>query len=257
MNKVLRRIYMILLYLFLYAPIIVLIVFSFNEGKTRGSWDGFTFDWYRALLEDAEILAALKNTLLIALTSSLVSTIIGTLGALGIYYLRRQPRAALLGINQIPVMNPDIVAAVGFMILYRVLDIELGFGSLLLSHIGFTVPYVILNVMPKLKTMPRALPEAAQDLGATPWQTLYLVVLPYLKTGIISGALMAFTLSLDDFVISFFNTGNGVETVSTQVYSMARRGINPSINALSTLMFVAMIFLLGMINVLTPEATER
>ncbi len=247
MSKFWKRFYLFCVYAFLYAPILVLIVFSFNEGRTRGSWTGFSLTWYAQLLEDEEILSALRNTLTVAAIATAVSTVIGTLGAIGIYEFRTKSRRLLLAVNQIPVINPDIVMAVGLMVLYRTLQLDLGYVTLVLSHIAFTVPYVILSVLPKLRQMPRALPEAAMDLGATPMQTLRKVVLPHIKTGIFAGALMAFTLSIDDFVISFFTTGNGVETVSTIVFSMARRGINPEINALSTLLFAVMLALmLGM-----------
>ncbi len=257
MSKWLKRIYLFLIYAFLYAPIIVLIVFSFNEGRTRGSWDGFSLHWYESLFQNDEIMSALKNTLSVATIATIVSTILGTLGAIGIYEFRANRRRVILALNQIPVINPDIVAAVGFMVLYRTLTLDSGYLTLVLSHIAFTVPYVVLSVLPKLRQMPRAYTEAAMDLGATPMQTLRLVVLPQIKTGIISGALMAFTLSIDDFVISFFTTGNGVETVSTMVYSMARRGINPEINALSTLMFGAMLILMILMNVMTGVKGEK
>lgn len=248
MKKIGDRFFLLLFYTFLYAPILVLIVFSFNEGKTRGRWDAFSLTWYIQLFEDEEILAALRNTFSIAALATLFSTIVGTLGAIGLFSFHKRLRRIILGFNRIPVINPDIVMAVGLMVLYRSLHLDFGYLSLLLSHIAFTVPYVVLSVLPKLRQMPRALPEAAMDLGATPFQTLCRVVLPYCKSGIFSGALIAFTLSIDDFVISFFTTGNGIETVSTMVYSMARRGINPKINALSSLLFLATILLLLLTN---------
>lgn len=254
MTKFWKRTYLAVIYAFLYAPIVVLIVFSFNEGKTRGSWDNFSFIWYQLLIEDAEILSAVKNTFFVAAVSTVVSTIIGSLGAIGISQYRKNLRNALLAVNQIPVMNPDIVIAVGLMVLYRSLGLDFGRLSLILSHIAFTVPYVVLSVLPKLKQMPRTLPEAAMDLGATPAQTLWKVIIPYIKPGIFSGALMAFTLSVDDFVVSFFTTGHGVETISTLVFSMARRGINPEINALSALIFGTMLLLMFIMNLRTKSA---
>lgn len=254
MSKLSKRLYMMLVFAFLYAPIIVLIVFSFNEGKTRGSWDGFSLTWYYQLLQDTEILAAVRNTFLIAIITTLVATTIGTLGALGIEQYQRKRRAMVLSLNQVPIINPDIVMAVGLMVLYRSLNLDFGFFTLLLGHIAFTVPYVVLSVLPKLKQMPSALPEAAMDLGATPLQTLWQVIIPYIRPGIISGALMAFTLSIDDFVISFFTTGNGVETISTLVFSMARRGINPKINALSAIIFATMLILMLIMNLKTERA---
>lgn len=244
MSKFWTRLYMGLVFAFLYAPILVLLVFSFNEGKTRGSWDGFSLVWYQTLLQDEEVLSAVGNTFFVAIVSTLVSTVIGTLGAIGIAQFRKAPQQRILVLNQIPVVNPDIIMAVGLMVLFRTLQLDFGMLTLLLAHIAFTVPYVVLSVLPKLKQIPQALPEAAMDLGATPAQTLWRVIIPQIRPGIVSGALIAFTLSIDDFVISFFTTGNGIETVSTIVYSMARRGINPEINALSTLMFLVMLILL-------------
>ncbi|MDD7593220.1 MAG: ABC transporter permease [Peptoniphilaceae bacterium] len=248
MTKCLRRIFLFLIYAFLYAPIIVLIVFSFNEGQTRGAWEGFSLRWYQSLVENEEILAALKNTLSIAFLATLIGTIIGTFGTLGVYYFGRRTRLLMNAINQVIVLNPDIVTAIGFMALFGFFQLIPGYLTILLAHIAFVIPYVVLSIVPRLQQMPRELPEAAMDLGATPAQTLRYVILPFLKSGIISGALMGFTMSIDDFVITFFNTGNGVETVSTMVYSMARRGINPEVNALSTLLFVAMFALLFLTN---------
>lgn len=255
MTRFLKRFYLFLIYGFLYAPILVLIVFSFNEGRTRGSWDGFSLIWYRRLVRDREILSAVYHSLLVASISTIVSTIIGVLGAIGISPYRGKLKRAILGMNQLPVLNPDIVMAVGLMVFYRSLKLDFGLLSLILSHIAFTVPYVVLSVLPKLKQMPSSLPEAAMDLGATPAQTLWKVVIPFIKPGIFSGALMAFTLSIDDFVISFFTTGNGVETISTLVYSMARRGINPEINALSAIMFVVVLLLLIIMNLPREKST--
>lgn len=248
MKKGLKRCYMGLIYLFLYAPILVLILFSFNEGKSRGHWTGFSLHWYQSLFENETILMAVRNTLLVAVIATIVSTCIGTLGILAFYYQSGRMKKGLTVLNQVIIINPDIVTAVGFMALYRLFHLTSGFSTLLLSHIGFCVPYVVLSILPRLRAMPKALPEAAMDLGASPAQTLRYVILPFLKPGIISGALMAFTISIDDFAISFFTTGNGVDTISTLVYSMARRGINPEINAMSTLLFSAMLVLLLTIN---------
>lgn len=253
MSKFWKRFYLFLVFLFLYAPIIVLIVFSFNEGRTRGNWEGFSLVWYEALIEDEEILSAVRNTLIVAIVTTIVSTVIGTLGAIGISQYRPKNRKRVLAMNQIPVINPDIVIAVGLMVLFRSLTFDFGLFTLTLAHIAFTVPYVILAVLPKLKQMPPALPEAAMDLGATPMQALWRVVIPQIRPGIITGALFSFTLSIDDFVISFFTTGNGIETVSTMVFAMARRGINPVINALSTIMFVIMLLLLFITNLKTKR----
>ena len=253
MSKFMKKFYIFLVFLFLYAPIIVLMVFSFNEGRTRGNWEGFSLFWYKTLFQDEEILSAVRNTLIVAIVTTIVSTVIGTLGAIGISQYRSKNRKWILAMNQIPVINPDVIMAVGLMVLFRSLTLDFGLLTLILAHIAFAVPYVVLSVLPKLKQMSPALPEAAMDVGATPMQTLWLVVIPQIRVGIITGTLFSFTLSIDDFVISFFTTGNGVETVSTMVYAMARRGINPVINALSTMMFAVMLILLLVINLKTKR----
>lgn len=247
-NKAFKRLYTFLIFLFLYAPIIVLIVFSFNSSKSRGVWSGFTFKWYIELFKDQEILKALYYTLLIAVLSSVISTIIGTFAAIGIYGMPGISKKIVLNLNYLPVLNPDIVTAVSLMTLFRFISIEFGFITMLLSHITFSIPYVILSILPKLKQMNRHLAEAAMDLGATPFYALRRVIIPEIMPGIITGGLIAFTLSVDDFVISFFNKGAGVTNLSITIFSMARRGINPVINALSTLMFLGLLTLLLIIN---------
>jgi spermidine/putrescine transport system permease protein len=252
-SKGIKRIYTFLIFLFLYAPIIVLIVFSFNDSKSRGVWAGFTLKWYVELFKDAEILKALYNSLLIAALSTVISTILGTFAAIGIFNLPGLNKKIALNLNYLPVLNADIVTAVSLMALFRFLKIEFGFSTMLLSHITFCTPYVVLSVLPKLKQMNKHLAEAAMDLGATPFYALRKVVIPEILPGIITGGLMAFTLSIDDFVISFFNTGNGVSNLSIEIFSMTRRGINPVINALSTLMFVALMMMLLIINKRTEK----
>ncbi len=247
-NKGLKKLYTFLIFLFLYAPIIVLIIFSFNSSKSRGVWSGFTFKWYVELFKDEEVLKALYYTLLIAVLSSAISTIIGTFAAIGIYGMPGISKKVVLNLNYLPVLNPDIVTAVSLMTLFRFLKIEFGFITMLLSHITFCIPYVILSILPKLKQMNKHLAEAAMDLGATPFYALRKVVIPEIMPGIITGTLMAFTLSVDDFVISFFNKGAGVTNLSITIFSMAKRGINPVINALSTLMFLSLLILLLIIN---------
>lgn len=247
-NKVIKRLYIYLMLLFLYAPIIVLIIFSFNDSKSRGSWNGFTLKWYVELFTDSEVLMALYYTLLIAVLSAIVSTIIGTFAAIGIHGMHGIGKKAILNLNYLPVLNPDIVTAVSLMTLYKFLGIEFGFITLLLSHITFCIPFVILSILPKLRQMNKHLAEAAMDLGATPMYALRKVVIPEIMPGIFTGALIAFTLSVDDFVISFFNKGAGVTNLSIEIYSMARRGINPVINALSTLLFIGLLILLLIIN---------
>lgn len=247
-NKILKRSYTFLIFSFLYAPIIVLIIFSFNDSKSRGVWNGFTFKWYIELFKDPEVLRSLYYTLIIAVLSSLISTIIGTFAALGISNMGGISRSLVLNLNYLPVLNPDIVTAVSLMTLFRVLKLEFGFITLLLSHISFSIPFVVLSILPKLKQMNKHLAEAAMDLGARPIYALRKVIIPEIMPGIVTGALMAFTLSVDDFVISFFNKGAGVTNLSITIFSMARRGINPVINALSTLMFVGLLILLFIIN---------
>lgn len=248
-----KRAFVALILLFLYAPIVVLIVNSFNASRLRGSWDGFTLQWYVNLFNDREVLRALYNTLLIAILATLISTVIGTLAALGIHSLRKNTRSVVMNLNYLPVLNPDIVTAVALMLLFGFAGLKLGFLTLLLAHVSFTIPYVVLSVLPKLDQMNPNLFEAGLDLGAEPMYALRKIVLPEISPGIVTGALLAFTLSIDDFVISFFTTGHGVANLSTTIFSMARRGINPVINALSTLMFIAMIVLLLIINRRTQE----
>ena len=237
------------MYIFLYAPIVSLAIFSFNDSKSMAKWNGFSLRWYQELFQNERILDALYYTILIALLAAAISTIVGTITAIGIHKMRQgKVRGLLLNINYLPVLNPDIVTGVALMSLYVFIKLEFGFTTMLLSHIVFDIPYVILSVLPKLKQLPANIEDAAMDLGATPWYALRKVVLPQIKPGIISGMLIAFTMSIDDFVISFFTTGNGVTNLAIEVYSMTRRGLTPEINALSTLMFVAVLILLLLSN---------
>ncbi len=252
-GKISKKIYVFLMFLFLYLPIVVLIVFSFNDSKLQGSWSGFTLRWYVELFKDAEILRALYTTVLVALLSAVISTIIGTFAAIGIYGIRGFNRKLILNLNYMPVLNPDIVTAISLMALFRFFKVEFGYITMLLSHIVFSIPYVILSVLPKLKQMNSNLAEAAMDLGATPFYALRKVIIPEIFPGIITGMLLAFTLSIDDFVISFFNTGNGVSNLSITIYSMTRKGINPIVNAMSTLMFIVLLVLLLVINKRSDE----
>ncbi|WP_334302729.1 ABC transporter permease [Paraclostridium bifermentans] len=211
-------------------------------------WNGFTFKWYKQLIHNDSIMNALYYTLLVAIISSIIATIVGTISAIGIHKMRGKRRKLILNINYLPVLNPDIVTAVALMSLYVFLKLEFGFTTMLLSHIMFSIPYVILSVLPKIKQLPQNIEEAAMDLGATPMYALRKVVLPQIKPGIISGFLIAFTMSIDDFIISFFTTGNGVSNLSIEIYGMARRGIKPEINALSTIMFTVVLILLLISN---------
>ena len=222
-------------------------------------WNGFSLRWYKKLLENDRILDALYYTIVIAIVAAVIATIIGTITAIGIHKMRNgKVRGLLLNINYLPVLNPDIVTGVALMSLYVFIKLEFGFTTMLLSHIVFDIPYVILSVLPKLKQLPANIEDAAMDLGATPWYALRKVVLPQIKPGIVSGMLIAFTMSIDDFVISFFTTGNGVTNLSIEIYSMTRRGLTPEINALSTLMFVVVLALLITSNVVgNKKAVEN
>lgn len=222
-------------------------------------WNGFTLDWYYTLFQNERMISALYYTLLVAILATLISTFIGTIAAIGIHKMRNNKKRDLfLNINYLPVLNPDIVTGVSLMTLFVFLNVNFGMTTMLLSHLVFDIPYVILSVLPKLKQLPANIEDAALDLGATPWYALRKIVLPQIKPGIISGALMAFTMSIDDFVISFFTTGNGVTNLSIEIYSMTRRGLTPEINALSTLMFVVVLALLITSNVVgNKKAVEN
>lgn len=211
-------------------------------------WNGFTFKWYERLFQNESIMSALYYTIVVAVLSSIIATIVGTISAIGIHKMRGKGRNLILNINYLPILNPDIVTAVALMSLFAFVNLEFGFMTMLLSHIMFSIPYVILSVLPKLKQLPQNIEEAAMDLGATPSYALRKVILPQIKPGIVSGFLMAFTMSIDDFIISFFNTGNGVSNLSIEIYGMARRGIKPEINALSTIMFSVVLILLLLSN---------
>ena len=246
--KILKRAYVGLIFLFLYAPILLLMLFSFNNSRSRGQWGGFTLKWYGELFKDSATMDALLNTVLIALLSAVIATIVGTVTAFGMHYMKKTPRAILSGVSYLPVMNPDIVTGVSLLILFLTINIHKGFLTLLIAHITFNIPYVILSVMPKLKQMNEHLFEAAQDLGAGSVYTFFHIILPEIMPGIISGFLLSVTLSIDDFVISLFTRGPGVNTLSVHIYNMAKKGVVPSINALSTIMFIVVMLLLLVIN---------
>lgn len=247
-KKIFSNIYLVLIFIFLYAPIFALALFSFNDSKSMARWEGFTFKWYQQLFHNDRIISALITTVVVAILASAIATVIGTISAIGIDRMRGPKKVMLLNVNYLPVLNPDIVTAIGLMILFIFFNMKLGFLTMLLAHITFNIPYVVLSVLPKLKQLPDNVEEAAMDLGAKPMYTLRKVILPQIKPGIISGFLIAFTMSIDDFIISFFNTGNGVTNLSIEVYSMAKRGIKPEINALTTLMFITVLILLLLAN---------
>ncbi|MEA4927179.1 MAG: ABC transporter permease [Candidatus Limiplasma sp.] len=248
MRRLFKRTYLTLILLFLYTPIVVLIVQSFNAGKSRAKWEGFSLRWYSALFQDQSIMRALYVTLSVAVIAAIVATVLGTLAAIGIHAMRKRPQALMMTMTNLPMTMPDIVTGISLMILFTFSKIERGYVTMLLAHITFNTPYVILSVLPKLKQMNKHTYEAALDLGATPTYALLHVILPEISPGVVTGCLLAFTLSLDDFVISYFTTSPMVQNLSTLIYSMARIGIEPTLNALSALMFLALLALLLIVN---------
>lgn len=257
-GKGLKKLYTALIFLFLYAPIIILIVYSFNESKSRGVFSGFTLKWYEELFRNREVMKALSNTMIIAVLTTIVATLLGTFAAIGIHFSKKGPfKQMVMNLNYLPILNPDVVIAVSLIALYRFMGLDFGLATILLSHITFCTPYVVLAVLPKLKQMNIHLAEAAMDLGAKPMYALRKVVIPEIMPGIVTGALLAFTLSVDDFVISFFTTGHGVQNLSILIFSMARRGINPVINALSTFMLIGFFALLLIINKISKKEDEQ
>ncbi len=251
--KKLSKTYMALVMMFLYIPIFVLIVFSFNSTKSRAVFSGFTFEWYIKLFQNELILKSLWNTIVIAVCASVISTVLGTLASIGIVRMNKLSKSAIMTTTNIPIINPEIVTGVSLMLLFVFfrarMNLEFGFGTLLIAHITFDVPYVVLNVMPKFRQMQPHLYEAAQDLGCGPVKSFFKVVLPEIMPGIISGFLMAFTFSLDDFVISYFTSGPTSQTLPITIYSMTRRKISPEINALSTIIFTIVVIVLVVKNI--------
>ena len=248
----LGRIYNALILFFLYAPIFVLVVFSFNSTKSRSVWSGFSLDWYRQLIQDASILNSFYVTLAVSFIAAIVATVAGTFAAVGFFNIRRRWRTPLMQINNIPMINADIVTGVSLSLLFvslgTVLKFEFGFGTLLIAHITFNIPYVILSIMPKLRQLDSNLVDAAMDLGCTWLKAFWKVIIPEIMPGIINGMIIAFTLSVDDFVISYFTAGNSVMTLSMKIFSMTRRRISPEINAMSTILFLSVLILLLIIN---------
>jgi len=247
--------YVWLVMLFFYLPIIYVMVFSFNESKSLTRFTGFSLQWYQKMFETRTIREAIYYTVIIAVLATVISTLIGTITAIGLSKSKRILKEVVLQVNDIPMMNPDIVTAIGFMLLFTSLNVEKGFGTILLAHVVFCIPYVILSVMPRLRQLDDNLAEAALDLGATPVQALTKVIIPQLKSSIVSGALIAFTMSFDDFVISFFTSGPGISTIAIYVYSSIKR-INPTINALSTIIVLIVTLVLVIVNVV-PMIKER
>ena len=258
------KIYTTLIFIFLYLPIAILILFSFNSSNSTNTFEGFSLKWYKELFSDGATLTALRNTLLLAILSSVIATVIGTIAAYGIHHMKnKRVKNAVLSVNNIPIMNPEIVVGISMMLLFVFVgnlvhsSQTLGFGTVLIAHITFNLPYVVLSVMPKFKQMDRHLPEAALDLGCTPVQSFFKVELPQIISGIVSGLIMAFTLSIDDFVISYFTIGSGFETLPIRIYSMTKKRVTPDMYALSALIFLTILVLLLLSNFSTDNNKEK
>ena len=282
-NGFINRLFMGLVFLFLYAPIFLLIVFSFNDGNSSVVWKGFSLHWYVELFQDRLIMQSIYTTLLVSLLATAIATVAGTMASVGFYAMRRRWRDPLMTVNSIPMMNADIVTGVSLCLLfvaifgfwnefaenyritfslfgevYRITfpRLTLGFGTLLIAHITFNIPYVILSVSPKLRQMDKYLVDAAQDLGCTWFQAFWKVILPEIMPGIVSGALIAFTMSVDDFVISYFTAGSSTSTLAMAIYGMTKKRVSPEINAVSTLLFVTVLTLLVIVNVREARAEK-
>ncbi len=262
--KILSRLYIVLIMLFLYAPLAVMVVFSFNSSNSTSVFAGFSFRWYLELFESDTILSSLKNTLILAVLSSFFATVLGSVAAVGIMsYKRKWTKTAIMTTTNIPMMNPDIVTGISMMLLFVfvgrlvALKTSLGFVTVLIAHITFNLPYVILSVMPKLSQMDHHLPEAALDLGCTPFKAFFKVVLPSISSGIVTGFIMAFTLSLDDFVISYFTTGPDFQTLPILIYTMTKKRVTPDMYALSSLIFLCVLILLILFNITQSKTNKR
>jgi spermidine/putrescine transport system permease protein len=256
-RRLLKNGYMTLMFLFLYAPVVVLIIFSFNKVRSRAVWGGFTLSWYRKLLQNEDIMQALEVTLIVAVLSAVIATVIGTITCIGLNSMRRRLRGMIMTVTYIPNVSPDLVTGISLMLLFFFIRMQTGFATLLLAHIAFNIPYAILSISPKLRQMDKNLFEAALDLGCRPGQAIIKVILPEIMPGIVTALLLTFTLSIDDFVISYFTAGNQISTLAITIYSMARKSVNPQINALSTLMFLAVLILLLIINYRTGHESKK
>lgn len=258
------KLYTALVFIFLYAPIAVLIVFSFNSGKSTSVFEGFSLYWYKELFNDAATLSAFKNSMIVAVVSSIISTVMGTAAATGIYgYKNKLVKTGIMTVTNIPMMNPEIVTGISMMLLFVFIGAlfgktgSLGFPTLIIAHVTFELPYVILNVLPKLRQTDPHLAEAAQDLGCTPLQAFFKVVLPAIMPGVISGLMMAFTLSVDDFIISYFVSGTASQTLPIRIFSMTKRRVTPDMYALSTLIFLAILVLLIISNIISARGDKK
>lgn len=272
MKKFIKNFYLAICFLFLYAPIIVLIVFSFNESKNRATFTGFTLKWYRELFSDKLVMTSLWNTLIVAALASIIATVIGTIAAIGINNMKKGMKSAVMNMTYLPVVNPEIITGISLMLFFVMISnsvsalgklfnqdwrFEQGFATVLIAHVSFCLPYIILNVLPKLRQMDIHLYEAALDLGCRPYQAFMKVVLHEIMPGIISGALMAFTFSLDDFVITYFTSGSSFQTLPVTIYSMTRMKVNPRINALSAVMFLVVLALLLLMNIKNSRTQKK
>ena len=255
-TKVSRIFFLAAIFVFTYLPIAVLIIFSFNEGRSTGVWEGFSFKWYKELFADERIMRSVITTIIVAFSSAIISTVFGTFASIGIFYMKKIPKNIILNVTNLPILNADIITGVSLLLLYNIICIPLGYVSLILAHISFNLPYVILSIMPKLKQMDNNLYEAALDLGSTPMNALIKVVIPQIMPGIVSGFLLALTMSMDDFVISLFTSGAVVSTLSLEIYSMTKRGITPEINALSTIIFLIVLTVLIIANLKKSKTEE-
>lgn len=247
-KQFLRKLYLALIFIILYAPIVTLMVLSFNASKSRSKWGGFTLKWYIQLFQNDAIMEALYMTLLLAFLSALIATIMGTAACIGINRMPKAPQSIIMGITNIPLLNAEIVTGISLMLTFIAFNIDLGFITILIGHITFNIPYVILSVMPRVRQTGKASYEAALDLGATPLYAFWKVIFPDILPGILSGFLLSFTMSLDDFIITYFTKGRGINTLSTKIYSEVKKGIKPEMYALSTLLFLSVLVLLVLIN---------
>ena len=254
-NKVFSVLYVLLCFAFFYVPILVTVIFSFNSSKSLTHFTGFSMRWYNELIRNNEIMSAVYVSITIAIISTAVSTVLGTITAIGLTKHRKLVKEWLMNINNVPIMNPEIVTAIGLMLLFSSIKLEKGYVTMLLAHIAFSTPYVITNVYPKVRSLDQNITNAALDLGATPFQALTKVIIPMIKPGIYAGMLLAFTMSIDDFVISYFVSGNGVMNISIVVYNMTKR-TNPTINALSTVLIFVIIVILLIVN-LAPKFKKK
>ncbi len=257
MKKALKGLYLTLIVLFLYLPIGTLMVLSFNSGKTMNAWTGFSLDWYEEMFQSQQIMDALKNTLTIAFWAATIATVIGVAACVGLNSMREKSRSLLMGLNNIPLLNADIVTGISLMLSFLLFGISLNYGTVLFAHITFCIPYVILSVMPKFRQLQNHTYEAALDLGASPVYAFFKIVLPDIMPGVISGFLLSFTMSVDDFVITHFTRGVGINTLSTLIYSQVKVGIRPTLYALSTVIFVTVLIILIVVNIISNKKEEK